>query len=522
VWGKQKTQSSLIYFLTQEQRFEIRRAQHIATRAKVVDYFTRHLRSMGCASSKVEGTSPSSSSSSAAVSKLNASSSPANDAKVKEKKKKNTTETKETEEETIKLFDATENHPTLVILDDSRANDVVYVYLQSFRLRHQQNATRAANNNNTRKGEEDKGPPPLSEYVCELMMRKRAGGRGSKDNSNSHSEAMVVVSETNDYRDEWISLGTKEFCCGVSGSLVPYLPRANSNMSKDKLMSSLMKPMNCAPVWPVPGAVELSTAFRVKVFPKDRVPEGSVVHVDVAAKEGVKRDESEQASNSKTVNALVEDARKTFLEENGRASPDLIKKSMDESGDTDDAEEIMESLLVDPRLDEIFNENKKSDGSLGCVLFTLSTLLPPRNDHKNAQKKSEEDNDTSSSTVAAEITTTTTKDSSTLGGRRDSGELVVLDSKVCYFDVGYRGVVSTLAAPKFTDCFESQGISLDSITCKHYCKEMKLDAKAIQAYTKGGFLSVLKLKKMLDPSLSPYVSPSGTPKRLSLDVFRKS
>jgi len=117
---------------------------------------------MGCASSKVEGTSPSSSSS-PAVSKLNASSSPANDAKKKEKKKKNTTETKETEEETIKLFDASENHPTLAILDDSRAKDVVYVYLQSFRLRHQQNATRDANNNNTRKGEEDKGPPPLSE-----------------------------------------------------------------------------------------------------------------------------------------------------------------------------------------------------------------------------------------------------------------------------------------------------------------------------------------------------------------------
>ena len=484
---------------------------------------------MGCASSKVEGTSPSSSSS-PAVSKLNASSSPANDAKKKEKKKKNTTETKETEEETIKLFDASENHPTLAILDDSRAKDVVYVYLQSFRLRHQQNATRDANNNNTRKGEEDKGPPPLSEYVCELMMRKKAGGRGSKDNSSSHSESMVVVSETNDYRDEWISLGTKEFCCGVSGSLVPYLPRANSNKSTDKLMSSLMKPMNCAPVWPVPGAVELSTAFRVKVFPKDRVSEGDpVVDIDVAAKEGVKRDESKQASNSKTVNALVEDARKTFLEENGRASPDLIKKSMDESGDTDDTEEPMESLLVDPRLDEIFNENKKSDGSLGCVLFTLSTLLPPRNDHENAQKKSEEDNETSSSIVAAAaatttttISTTTTKDSSTLGGRRDSGELVVLDSKVCYFDVGYRGVVSTLAAPKFTDCFENQGISLDSITCKHYCKEMKLDAKAIQAYTKGGFLSVLKLKKMLDPSLAPYVSPSGTPKRLSLDVFRKS
>jgi hypothetical protein len=267
----------------------------------------------------------------------------------------------------------------------------------------------------------------------------------------------------------------------------------------------------------------------VKVFPKDRISEGDpVVDIDVAAKEGVKRDESEQASNSKTVNALVEDARKTFLEENGRASPDLIKKSMDESGDTDDTEEPMESLLVDPRLDEIFNENKKSDGSLGCVLFTLSTLLPPRNDHENAQKKSEEDNDTSSSTVAAAAAATTTiskttmKDSSTLGGCRNSGELVVLDSKVCYFDVGYRGVVSTLAAPKFTDCFENQGISLDSITCKHYCKEMKLDAKAIQAYTKGGFLSVLKLKKMLDPSLSPYVSPSGTPKRLSLDVFRKS
>jgi len=137
--------------------------------------------------------------------------------------------------------------------------------------------------------------------------------------------------------------------------------------------------------------------------------------------------------------------------------------------------------------------------------------LPPRNDRENAEKKTYEDNDTSSSTTAGTAgaagtaspppkttttttTTTTTNDSPTMEGRRDSGELVVLDSKVCYFDVGYRGVVSTLAAAKFTDCFENQGVSLDSITCKHYCKEMKLDSKAIQAYTKGGFLSVLKLK----------------------------
>ena len=201
---------------------------------------------------------------------------------------------------------------------------------------------------------------------------------------------------------------------------------------------------------------------------------------------------------------------------------------MDDSVDTEDEDEPMESLLVDPRLDEIFNENKKSDGSLGCVLFTLSTLLPPKNDRETAEKKANEDNNTSNSTpaappVAAPAAETTTHDStkSTLGGRRDSGELIVLDSKVCYFDVGYRGVVSTLAAPKFTDCFENQGVVLDSMTCKTYCKEMKLNSKDIQAYTKGGFLSVLKLKKMLDTSSSPHVSPSGTPKRLSLDIFNR-
>ena len=160
-------------------------------------------------------------------------------------------ETKDEDEEAIVMFDARENHPTLAVLDDTRANDIVYVYLQSFRLRHQ-NGARA------HKEEEDKGPPQLREYVCELMIRKKTGGRGNKED------------DTNDYRDEWISLGTKEFCSGVSGSLVPYLPRANSNKKNTndatKNLASIMKPMNCAPVWPVPGAVELSTAFRVKVF----------------------------------------------------------------------------------------------------------------------------------------------------------------------------------------------------------------------------------------------------------------
>lgn len=423
-------------------------------------------------------------------------------------------ETKDEDEEAIVIFDARENHPTLAVLDDTRANDIVYVYLQSFRLRHQNGAREH------KEGEEDKGPPQLREYVCELMIRKKAGGRGNRED------------DTNDYRDEWISLGTKEFCSGVSGSLVPYLPRVNSNKKNTndatKNLASIMKPMNCAPVWPVPGAVELSTAFRVKVFPKDRVEKD--VDIDVAKE---KRDESERetavaATTNTTVNPIIQDAKKTFLEESGRASPDLIKKRMDDSVDTEDEDEPMESLLVDPRLDEIFNENKKSDGSLGCVLFTLSTLLPPKNDRETAEKKANEDNNTSNSTpaappVAAPAAETTTHDStkSTLGGRRDSGELIVLDSKVCYFDVGYRGVVSTLAAPKFTDCFENQGVVLDSMTCKTYCKEMKLNSKAIQAYTKGGFLSVLKLKKMLDTSSSPHVSPSGTPKRLSLDIFTR-
>ena len=483
---------------------------------------------MGCASSKIESNNPRKNASSASSSEEGHA----------------TTKEEETEEKMSKLFDcASENHPSQAILDETRAKDVLYVYLQSFRLKEDESKKSHK--------DEDKGPPRLSEYKCELMMRKKTGGRGNKDinNTSSTNSESIVVSETNDYRDEWISLGTKEFCCGVSGSLVPYLPRANSN-EKNDTMSSIMKPMNCAPVWPIPGAVELSTAFRVKVFSKDMEEDIAAGDIDEAAKEGKKRDESEQGAaasataatpttkaTNATVNALVEDAKKSFLEENGRASPDLIKKSMGESGDTEDAEEPMESLLVDPRLDEIFNENKKSDGSLGCVLFTLSTLLPPRNDRENAEKKTYEDNDTSSSTTAGTAgaagtaspppkttttTTTTTNDSPTMGGRRDSGELVVLDSKVCYFDVGYRGVVSTLAAAKFTDCFENQGVSLDSITCKHYCKEMKLDSKAIQAYTKGGFLSVLKLKKMLDPSLSQYASPSSTPRRLSLDVFRKS
>ena len=486
---------------------------------------------MGCASSKIESNNPTGKNASSASSS---------------EEGRATTKEEETEEKMSKLFDcASENHPSQAILDETRTKDVLYVYLQSFRLKEDESKKSPK--------DEDKGPPRLSEYKCELMMRKKTGGRGNKDinNTSSTNSESIVVSETNDYRDEWISLGTKEFCCGVSGSLVPYLPRANSN-EKNDTMSSIMKPMNCAPVWPIPGAVELSTAFRVKVFSKDMEEDIAAGDTDEAAKEGKKRDESEQGAaasataaittpttkaTNATVNALVEDAKKSFLEENGRASPDLIKKSMGESGDTEDAEEPMESLLVDPRLDEIFNENKKSDGSLGCVLFTLSTLLPPRNDRENAEKKTYEDNDTSSSTTAGTAgaagtaspppttpppPTTTTNDSPTMGGRRDSGELVVLDSKVCYFDVGYRGVVSTLAAAKFTDCFENQGVSLDSITCKHYCKEMKLDSKAIQAYTKGGFLSVLKLKKMLDPSLSPYASPSSTPRRLSLDVFRKS
>ena len=315
-------------------------------------------------------------------------------------------ETKDEDEEAIVMFDARENHPTLAVLDDTRANDIVYVYLQSFRLRHQ-NGARA------HKEEEDKGPPQLREYVCELMIRKKTGGRGNKED------------DTNDYRDEWISLGTKEFCSGVSGSLVPYLPRANSNKKNTndatKNLASIMKPMNCAPVWPVPGAVELSTAFRVKVFPKDRVEKD--VDVDVAKE---KRDESERetavaATTNTTVNPIIQDAKKTFLEESGRASPDLIKKRMDDSVDTEDEDEPMESLLVDPRLDEIFNENKKSDGSLGCVLFTLSTLLPPKNDRETAEKKANEDNNTSNSTPAAPPVAARGRSGSRLASHRSLG-----------------------------------------------------------------------------------------------------
>ena len=226
---------------------------------------------MGCASSKIESNNPRKNASSASSSEEGHA----------------TTKEEETEEKMSKLFDcASENHPSQAILDETRAKDVLYVYLQSFRLKEDESKKSPK--------DEDKGPPRLSEYKCELMMRKKTGGRGNKDinNTSSTNSESIVVSETNDYRDEWISLGTKEFCCGVSGSLVPYLPRANSN-EKNDTMSSIMKPMNCAPVWPIPGAVELSTAFRVKVFSKDMEEDIAAGDIDEAAKEGKKRDESE-------------------------------------------------------------------------------------------------------------------------------------------------------------------------------------------------------------------------------------
>ena len=47
-----------------------------------------------------------------------------------------TTKEEETEEKMSKLFDcASENHPSQAILDETRAKDVLYVYLQSFRLK---------------------------------------------------------------------------------------------------------------------------------------------------------------------------------------------------------------------------------------------------------------------------------------------------------------------------------------------------------------------------------------------------
>ena len=72
-----------------------------------------------------------------------------------------------------------------------------------------------------------------------------------------------------------------------------------------------------------------------------------------------------KATTNTTVNPIIQDAKKTFLEER-RASPDLIKKRMDDSVDTEDEDEPMESLLVDHGLDEIFNENKKAMGRSGA------------------------------------------------------------------------------------------------------------------------------------------------------------
>ena len=107
---------------------------------------------------------------------------------------------------------------------------------------------------------------------------------------------------------------------GSNGRLVPYLPRANSNKKNTNDATknqAIMKPMNCAPVWPVPGAVELSTAFRVKVFPKDRVEKD--VDVGVVKKKGMKveRETAVAATTNTTVNPIIQDAKKTFLEESG-------------------------------------------------------------------------------------------------------------------------------------------------------------------------------------------------------------
>ena len=197
----------------------------------------------------------------------------------------------------------------------------------------------------------------------------------------------------------------------------------------------------------------------------------------------------------------------------------------------------MESLLVDPRLDEIFNENKKSDGSLGCVLFTLSTLLPPRNDRENAEKKTYEDNDTSSSTTAGTAgaagtasppptttppPTTITNDSPTMGGRRDSGELVVLDSKVCYFDVGYRGVVSTLRRGQVHRLLRKPRRLLRLHNLQTL---LQRDEVGFQSYTgvHQGWVSIrLEAEKDVRSELIALrvaVIDSG---RLSLDFFRKS
>lgn len=75
---------------------------------------------MGCASSKIESNNPGKNASSASSSEEG----------------RTTTKEEETEEKMSKLFDcASENHPSQAILDETRAKDVLYVYLQSFRLK---------------------------------------------------------------------------------------------------------------------------------------------------------------------------------------------------------------------------------------------------------------------------------------------------------------------------------------------------------------------------------------------------
>ena len=541
----------------------------------------------------------------------------------------------ETGEEEEDLFDANDekNHPEEAIRDLKRSKDCVYVFLQQFRQK-----------NTIDDYDEDFPPPSLREYYAELQMRKRTGARKQQSNSNkhSHSESTTmdvgnneqvetqttfvgsgVLVDLTDYREEWIGLGKKAFCCGVSGALVPFMTKKNDEFV----------PMNRAPIWPLPGNAELATAFRLIVFPKDAsFLLGDDADVDYAQIDCVDDDDDDDDDdtnnnsssnnnnneidddddiinglNAKMINNLavkgdaitttdektiehmlppkhpntttttttvaqnekVEIVKKTFLEETGRASPDAFRNSRNSldiphqnaknnssienvRGGNGEDEPPMESLLIDPKLDEIFTENKKTDGSLGCVLFTLRTLLPPLNDNNGTESialaptkdvvKIAEEEDSDNNTKNENNSNSVQQQQQQR--RRNLGELVVLDSKLCYFDVGYLGIVNTLAAAKFSDCLNCSSSTVnddDSDTkqplhsikdCKQYAKRMRLDSKAIQQYQKAGFLSVSRLKKMLHDSRStstrahrpqsPSNSPRASPIRMSLDFLRNT
>ena len=360
---------------------------------------------------------------------------------------------------TVEIFFSKCETAEEALRDEKRRGDVVHVFLQSFYTVGASSATEGGDDAFVDTNDDPREPPRLREYCAELQMREK---RKKKNNNINNNEVVGVTSPPpSPTAAEWVSLGSKNFTTGKSGSLVPV---------RDAITNTNLMPMNAAPMWALPSkGIGLSTAFRVKVFHRD------FSHQEDEKIDTVSGDDSHDAKDEKIQSAVIEDVKKSFLEETGRMSPSAMSE---EEAKQDTEDELLESLLTDPRLDEIFNENNKSDGSLGCVLFTLSTLLPPPPPLDTIQPEDTTKDDESTSTTKVGKNSEKGKGRKDFTAapmgvkRRNSGELIVLDSRVCYFDVGYRGVVSSLA-------YENV------VTIKDHCKD-------------GGFLCVARLKKLIE------------------------